>query len=86
MSWSEAEARSIVRTEVATVLAVEPHRVDDAAPLVEHGLDSLQAMDVVLAVEERFRIEIDETEMADIGTVDDIVALVRTKLGPGRAS
>jgi acyl carrier protein len=49
------------------------------------GLDSVGAMELVLAVEEEFGIVVDESELAieDVGTLGAIVRLVESKVNNG---
>jgi acyl carrier protein len=44
------------------------------------GLTSLLAVNLVLDVEDQFGIEVTDAELMHLGTVGDIVSLVRTKL------
>lgn len=64
----EAEARRIaleaVLAEAAQILRLSPEAIDPQRPLSEHGLDSLMAMNLKLAIEERFGIEIPARSLA----------------------
>ena len=70
------EVRKFVRSEVAKILVRSPHKIENTTPLIEYGLDSLQAMDIVLCVEDKYGLEIEDEEVADLRSVDDIVAYV----------
>jgi acyl carrier protein len=51
-------------------------------PLIETlALDSLRLLTLVVAVEDRFRICLDEEDEANITTVGDLVDLIRRKRG-----
>ena len=45
------------------------------------GLDSLDTVELAMAIEDEFRIEIPDEEAERCQTVQDIVTLVRTKTG-----
>lgn len=70
------QIRKFVRSEVAKNLVRSPHKIEDATPLIEYGLDSMRAMDIVLTVEQEYGLEIEDEEVADLRTLDDIVAYV----------
>lgn len=47
------------------------------------GLDSLDTVELTLGLEERFGIEIPDTEIEDVSTVGDAVTLIEKKLSVG---
>jgi acyl carrier protein len=70
-----------VRTEMKKLIAVvterEPEEVADNALLVDDlGVDSLMAMEVMVTVDKKFKINIQEEEFAQIRTIDDAVSTV----------
>ena len=69
-----------IRQEIGLVLAMSPADIMPNKPLVEYGLDSVRAMDMVVGVEDQFNIEIDDMEIADLKTLNDVIALVEHKL------
>lgn len=44
------------------------------------GAESLDVVNIIAAVEDRYRIRIEETELPDIQTVGDLFALVRDRV------
>ena len=54
--------------------------VPDADLLKDLDLDSLDTMELTLALEERFSIEIPDQELEGLATVADAVALVERKV------
>lgn len=52
----------------------------DARLAVDLGADSLDHVELVLAMEEEFDIEIDDAEIENIMTVHDAIALVGARL------
>lgn len=72
---------------VSTVnnIMVEEFEVEDAklapeAKLVDLGLDSLDGVDMVVAIEKAFHCRIPEDEARTISTVGDIYTKVETRL------
>ena len=57
--------------------------ITDQARLVDDlGMDSLDAVELAIAMEREFRIELSDDQIAKLQTVGDIVALVRRLAGP----
>ncbi len=63
-----------IRTIIAEELGVEKETVERDSKLAEDlGADSLDAVELIMAIEEEFDIEIDDTEATKIKTVQDII-------------
>jgi acyl carrier protein len=63
------------------VLAVEPSKVTlDASFSDDLGADSLDLVELVMALEETFDIEVAEDELKDIRTVGEAFDLIYAKL------
>ncbi len=63
------------------VLAVEPTQVTPEASFSEDlGADSLDLVELVMALEESFNIEVGEDELKDINTVGQAFELIYAKL------
>ena len=75
-SQEERWTREVVEI-VAEIAEAAPERVASAASLAELGLDSLDGLRIVAAVEKRFGVVIEESAIGAIRTMEDIVALVR---------
>ena len=70
----EARVREIIINE----LGVEPEKVTDDASFVEDlGADSLDAVELTMAVEEEFGNEIPDAEVESIGTFGQALAYLR---------
>lgn len=63
-------ARGIERAKITS----EAHLLRDL------DLDSLDTVELTVGIEERFAIEIPDEELEDVETIDDIVALISTKV------
>jgi acyl carrier protein len=63
---------------------IEAEDVNEKSDLVKDlGLDSLDTVELTLGLEERFGIEIPDTELEGVGTVGDAVTLIEKKLSVG---
>lgn len=62
---------------VAEIAEVTPGEVAEDASLEALGIDSLGGLRLVAAVEKRWNVVIDESEIAGIRTMQDVFALVR---------
>jgi len=66
-----------VRRLIATVTEREPEEIKEGDLLTEDlGVDSLMAMEIMVTVDRKFKIDIPEEEFATIKTVRDAVAMV----------
>jgi len=62
------------------VLAVDPAKVTMEATFEDLGADSLDLVELVMALEETFDIEVGEDELKDISTVGGAFELIYAKL------
>jgi len=77
-SWTEDQIRSEIKRLIANVTEREPDEIPDSAHFMEElGVDSLMAMEVMIAVDKKFKIDIPEEEFNKAKNVDESVALVR---------
>jgi acyl carrier protein len=71
-----------LRRFVADVLDVEVDSVtDDAHFVAELGVDSLKALEVLVALERKYQIKISEDEVRDMTTFAEVRDLVAGKVG-----
>ncbi len=79
MERSEALAK--FTENAAEVLAVDPAKVTlDASFADDLGADSLDLVELVMALEETFDIEVGEDELKDIRTVGEAFELIYANL------
>lgn len=70
-----------LRQLVAGVLDVEPSAVTDDADFVNDlEVDSLMALEVMVALEKRYKIELDEAELKNISSFAQVRDLVGQKI------
>jgi acyl carrier protein len=79
MDRSEAMAK--FTQNAVDVLAVDPAQVTPEASFADDlGADSLDLVELVMALEETFNIEVGEDELKDISTVGEAFDLIYAKL------
>ena len=75
------EIRQEVRRLVAEITERTPEEVSDTALFQEDlGIDSLMAIEMLVAVDKKYRIQIPEEEFGTIKNVKDAVAVVERHL------
>jgi acyl carrier protein len=74
-----------VKAIIANKLSVDIAKVTDEARFVDDfGADSLDTVDLIMALEEAFDIEIPNKEGQDIQSVKDAIAFIQTKVDQGK--
>jgi acyl carrier protein len=77
-----AAALATIQDVAAEVLSVEPAQVTEGARFKEDlDADSLDLVELVMGLEERFDIEVPEDDLEGVTTVGQAVDLVLTKVG-----
>ena len=70
-----------VRELLAEILETEPDKIDGDADFVKDlGMDSMMALEVLAAIEKKYRIIIPEESLAKFTSLNHTVALVRELL------
>jgi acyl carrier protein len=75
-----------IKQELAYICAIEPERIKAEAWLIEYGLDSVRSMDLVIALEDQFGIELPDEAIARLQTVADVIKLIEGQLVKGGVS
>ncbi len=76
--------RGCVESVFEEIRRVAKERADGLSlesAIADAGLDSLERIEILAALEERFRVQFPEHEFAALGTVGELVAAVETHLG-----
>lgn len=74
------EIFSKVKKVITDVLAIDESKITNEASFVEDlGADSLDTVELIMALEEEFEIDIPENMAANIKTVGDVVGLIEQK-------
>ena len=71
---------------IAEVCAVDLSTVQPSGKLLAYGLDSVRLLDLILAVEDRYGLEIGDSdpELATVETVADLAAFIDRRRGARR--
>lgn len=70
-----------VKAMIADKLSVDPSKVVEDARFVDDlGADSLDTVELVMALEEEFGIEISDDESQEIQSVKDAISFIEKKL------
>ncbi|MDQ6852594.1 MAG: acyl carrier protein [Actinomycetota bacterium] len=78
------EAIGVLREVAVEILSVEPDKVTEGARFKEDlDADSLDLVELVMGLEERFDISVPEEELEDVTTVGQAVDLVMSKASAG---
>jgi acyl carrier protein len=83
---TDESIRSEIKRLIAAVTERDPEEVPDEASFAEElGVDSLMAMEVMVAMDKKFRIDIPEEEFLKATNVDEAVVMVRRYLNVSSA-
>jgi acyl carrier protein len=66
-----------VRECIATTMHLEPGKVTAASTFAELGIDSLDGINIVFAIEDTFGVEVPDDAAKDIRSVGDLIGGVR---------
>ena len=81
------QVRTEVKKLIAEVTEREPEEITDTALFADElGVDSLMAMEVMVAVDKKYKINIPEDEFATIKNVDDTVTVVLRYMSPEKSA
>nr|YP_010197208.1 acyl carrier protein [Crassiphycus crassissimus]UAD85012.1 acyl carrier protein [Crassiphycus crassissimus]UAD85215.1 acyl carrier protein [Crassiphycus crassissimus] len=70
-----------VKNIVVKQLGIDSKKVHEAAGWNDLGADSLEIVELVMALEEEFSIEIPDEDAEQITTVGDAVEIIRKQVG-----
>jgi acyl carrier protein len=80
------QIRAEIKRLIAEVTERTPEEVSDTAHFTDDlGVDSLMAMEVMVAVDKKYKINIPEEEFTKLQNVDQTVEVVERHLAAGRA-
>jgi acyl carrier protein len=74
---TEREIRDAIKELIASVTEREPEEIPDRASFADElGVDSLMAMEVMVSIDKKFKIDIPEEEFVKATNVDEAVEMV----------
>jgi len=76
-TYTADQIRAEIKRLIANVTEREPEEISDSAHFMDElGVDSLMAMEVMIAVDKKFKIDIPEEEFNKATNVNESVAMV----------
>lgn len=73
---SDKEITKVVKDEVSRLLCLEEGR-EVTGSLEDLGADSLDIVELIMALEEDFNLDIDESKDSSVKTVEDLIRVVK---------
>ena len=68
---------------ISNHLNISETEINDETQLTQIGADSLDKIEIVMLIEEKFDVNIDDTEVENVKTFEELVDLVTKKIGEG---
>ena len=75
------ETEGVVKELLVTEFKVSEDKIGSTATFREMGLDSLDIVSLVMALEDRLSLEIPESDLEGVNTFGDALALIERKVG-----
>jgi acyl carrier protein len=76
-NWTADQIRTEIKALIARVTEREPDEISDSAHYIEElDIDSLMAMELMIAIDRKFSIDVPEEEFRKASNVDDSTAMV----------
>ncbi len=70
------EVTALLRSEISRMIELPEETIDDAAHLAELGMDSLQALQLLVLLERTYDLQIGEQELQQFTSINAITDLV----------
>jgi len=87
MAYTTEQIKAEIKKLIAKVSERETDEIGDAAHYLEElGIDSLMGMEIMIAVDRKFKIDIPEEEFAQASCINESVALVEKWLSTKEAA
>jgi acyl carrier protein len=79
-----AELKEEVRDLIAEIIEKDPSDVGDDVPLKNLNVDSMQAVEIIAAIERKYAVKIADDEFRKVTTVASVCGLLEQKLAAKR--
>jgi acyl carrier protein len=80
------EVTALLRSEVARMIEAPETSIDDSAHLAELGMDSLQALQLLVLIERTYSLQIGEQELQQFTSIAAVADVVMSALNVAKAS
>ena len=74
------QVRTDVISQIAEMAAIAPSTIDPAAGLDVVGVDSLQALQLLVVLERTYKVQLSDEDLKSFTSVNSIAELVASKL------
>jgi acyl carrier protein len=79
------EITALLKGEVARMIEAPESSIDDSADLAALGMDSLQALQLLVLIERTYELQIGEEELQQFTSIGAVADLVMSYLVPAKA-
>ncbi|OFV97198.1 MAG: hypothetical protein A3F68_09935 [Acidobacteria bacterium RIFCSPLOWO2_12_FULL_54_10] len=80
-NWTAEEIRNEVKQLVSKVTELNAEEISDTALFIEElGIDSLMAIEILVSMDKKYKIQISDEEFTKVKNVNDAVELVQRSL------
>lgn len=76
MTLTRQSVEESVKEVISRYVDVAPEKIKPSSSLKDIGADSLTTVELVMALEEKFSVEIPDKDLEKIKTVDDLIDLI----------
>jgi Acyl carrier protein len=77
---TSAEIEEQLRAIILEEKTVDPSAITPSTPLADLGIDSLDALNILFAIEETFHVEIEDDAARAMRTVGDMIAAIEQRV------
>jgi len=74
------EVTALLKSEVARMIELPEESIDDSVHLAELGMDSLQALQLLVLIERTYQLEIGEEELQCFTSINAIAEVVLSRM------
>ena len=83
---TELDVREILKSEIATKMEMASESIDENVLLADLGLDSLQALQLLVMLERTYRILISEEDLKYFQTINSLTEFVMQRIAETSAT
>ena len=76
MAIEKQDTINKVSSIIAEKLNIDPSQITRQSTLQDLGADSLDMVEIIMKLEERFDIEINDEQAEKLGSVDDVINMI----------
>jgi acyl carrier protein len=78
----DAMLQNELRDMIAKIVEIDPEKIAPQADFVEDlGMDSMMALEIMAAMEKKYKIQIPEDQLGKIKNLDEVLNMARQHLG-----